>query len=64
MFTPTTMTNRIINQKMISKKVVVIGAGASGLMAAGFAAENGAKVTLIEKNKRVEIGRASCRERV
>lgn len=47
------MTNRIINQKMISKKVVVIGAGASGLMAAGFAAENGAKVTLIEKNKRV-----------
>ena len=38
---------------MISKKVVVIGAGASGLMAAGFAAENGAKVTLIEKNKRV-----------
>lgn len=43
------MTNRIINQKMISKKVVVIGAGASGLMAAGFAAENGAKVTLIEK---------------
>ena len=47
------MTNRIINQKMISKQVVVIGAGASGLMAAGFAAENGAKVTLIEKNKRV-----------
>lgn len=47
------MTNRIINQKMISKKVVVIGAGASGLIAAGFAAENGAKVTLIEKNKRV-----------
>ena len=38
---------------MISKKVVVIGAGASGLMAAGFAAENGAKVTLLEKNKRV-----------
>lgn len=38
---------------MISKKVVVIGAGASGLVAAGFAAENGAKVTLIEKNKRV-----------
>lgn len=47
------MTNRIINQKMLSKKVVVIGAGASGLMASGFAAEYGAKVTLIEKNKRV-----------
>lgn len=38
---------------MVSKKVVVIGAGAAGLMAAGFAAENGANVTLIEKNKRV-----------
>lgn len=38
---------------MLSKKVIVIGAGASGLMASGFAAENGAKVTLIEKNKRV-----------
>lgn len=38
---------------MISKKVVVIGAGASGLMASGFAAEYGANVTLIEKNKRV-----------
>lgn len=38
---------------MVSKKVVVIGAGAAGLMAAGFAAENGANVTVIEKNKRV-----------
>lgn len=38
---------------MISKKVVVVGAGASGLIASGFAAEYGAGVTLIEKNKRV-----------
>lgn len=38
---------------MISKKVVVIGAGAAGLMAAGTAAELGAKVTLIEKNARI-----------
>lgn len=38
---------------MVTKKVVVIGAGAAGLMAAGFAAEYGASVTLIEKNKRV-----------
>ncbi len=38
---------------MICKKVVVIGAGASGLIAAGFAARNGAKVVLIDKNKRV-----------
>ncbi len=38
---------------MISKKVAVIGAGAAGLMAAGTAAELGAKVTLIEKNPKV-----------
>ena len=38
---------------MISKKVVVIGAGAAGLMAAGTAAQFGASVTLIEKNQRV-----------
>lgn len=38
---------------MVNKKVVVIGAGAAGLMAAGIAAENGANVTVIEKNKRV-----------
>ncbi|MCD8363144.1 MAG: NAD(P)/FAD-dependent oxidoreductase [Lachnospiraceae bacterium] len=35
------------------KQVLVIGGGASGLMAAIAAAENGAKVTLIEKNKTV-----------
>lgn len=34
-------------------KVVVIGAGAAGMMAAGTAAEYGANVTLIEKNPRV-----------
>lgn len=38
---------------MMNKKVIVIGAGAAGLMAAGSAAEYGASVTLIEKNKRV-----------
>ena len=37
----------------MNKKVVVIGAGAAGMMAAGSAAEYGAKVTLIEKNPRV-----------
>ena len=31
------------------KRIIVIGAGASGLMAAGMAAEHGAKVTLLEK---------------
>lgn len=38
---------------MISKKVVVIGAGAAGLISAGACAENDASVTIIEKNKRV-----------
>ena len=38
---------------MNSKKVAVVGAGAAGLMAAGAAAEQGASVTLIEKNPRV-----------
>lgn len=39
--------------KMKNKTVIVIGAGAAGLIAAGTAAENGASVTLIEKNSRV-----------
>lgn len=39
--------------KMTEKKVLVIGAGPAGMMAAGAAAESGADVTLIEKNARV-----------
>ncbi len=38
--------------------IIVIGGGAAGLMAAGTAAELGAQVTVIEKNKR--IGRKIC----
>ena len=38
---------------MMQKKVVVVGAGAAGMMAAGTAAEFGASVTLLEKNPRV-----------
>ena len=38
---------------MDRKKVIVIGGGASGLMAAGFASQNGASVTLFEKMHRV-----------
>lgn len=34
------------------KKVVVIGAGAAGMIAAITAAQSGASVTLIEKNER------------
>lgn len=37
----------------MSKKVIVIGAGASGLMAAGTAAENGNDVLLVERNDKV-----------
>lgn len=37
----------------MSKKVIVIGAGASGLMCAGKCAEKGNSVTLFEKNSRV-----------
>ena len=37
----------------MSKKVVVIGGGAAGMMAAGTAAQRGCRVTLIEKNDRL-----------
>ncbi|MCJ7743804.1 MAG: NAD(P)/FAD-dependent oxidoreductase, partial [Dehalococcoidales bacterium] len=37
---------------MITKQVIVIGAGASGMMAAGQAAELGANVLLMEKTER------------
>ncbi len=37
---------------MTDRRVIVIGAGASGMMAAGRAAESGAKVLLLEKMKR------------
>ena len=36
----------------MSKKVIVIGAGAAGLMASGVAAENGADVLVVERNDR------------
>lgn len=36
----------------MSKKVIVIGAGAAGLMASGVAAEEGAEVLLVERNDR------------
>lgn len=38
---------------LMSKKVVVIGAGAAGIMAAGKAAELGKNVILLEKNDRI-----------
>ncbi|MBE6824019.1 MAG: NAD(P)/FAD-dependent oxidoreductase [Ruminococcaceae bacterium] len=37
---------------MKSKKVIVIGGGPAGMMAAGVAAQNGADVTLFEKNEK------------
>ena len=36
----------------MSRKVIIIGAGAAGLMAAGKAAERGLDVTVLEKNDR------------
>ncbi|MBR3815554.1 MAG: NAD(P)/FAD-dependent oxidoreductase [Clostridia bacterium] len=36
----------------MSKRVIVIGAGAAGLMASGVAAENGADTLLVERNDR------------
>ncbi len=39
----------------MTKQVVVIGAGASGLMAAGFLARRGAAVTVLEKNDRTAV---------
>ncbi len=37
----------------MNKKVIVIGAGAAGTMAAGAAAENGAEVLLLERNEKI-----------
>ncbi len=37
----------------MSKKVIVVGAGAAGTMAAGAAAENGADVLLLERNDKI-----------
>ena len=38
---------------MMNKKIVVVGGGAAGMMAAIFAAEQGAEVTLLEPNERL-----------
>lgn len=40
-------------RRVMNKKIVIVGAGAAGMMAAGTAAAYGASVTLIEKNARV-----------
>lgn len=37
----------------MNKKVIVIGAGAAGIMAAGVAAENSADVLLLERNEKI-----------
>ena len=38
---------------VLKHKVIVVGGGAAGMMAAGTAAQNGAKVVLLEKNDRL-----------
>lgn len=45
--------NGMVSSEMTARRVVVIGAGAAGMMAAIHAAYMGAEVTLIEKNDRV-----------
>lgn len=45
------MTNPMVMK--MSNRVIVIGAGAAGTMAAGVAAENGADVLLLEKNDKI-----------
>ena len=50
---------------MPEKRIIVVGAGASGMMAAGRAAENGIEVLLLEKmprpGKKILIsGKARC----
>ncbi len=37
----------------MGRKVIVIGAGAAGIMAAGAAAQNGAEVILLERNEKI-----------
>ena len=44
--------------------VIVVGAGAAGMMSAIEAGKRGRKVLLVDHAKKIEIGRASCRERV
>lgn len=49
----------------MASKVLVIGGGAAGLLAAGFAAQNGAQVSLLERNnilgKKIRItGKGRC----
>ena len=54
----------------MQEDIIVIGAGASGMMAAITAAVNGGQVLILEqlsqpgKKLYAKIGRASCRERV
>lgn len=46
-----------------SRQILVIGGGAAGLMAAGFAARAGAGVTLLERNARLARKILDHRER-
>ena len=44
--------------------VIVVGAGNAGTAAAAACAKCGLKTLLLERHNIIEIGRASCRERV
>src|SRR3989344_3463943 len=45
--------NAMVSQAEMQFDLIVVGGGASGLMAAGRAAERGLRVLLLEKNKRL-----------
>ena len=47
-----------------SYDAIVVGSGISGGWAAKELTEKGLRVLLLERGKNIEIGRASCRERV
>ena len=38
----------------MQKNILIVGGGAAGLMAALFAARGGAKVTLLERNEKLQ----------
>ena len=49
---------------MDERDVIIVGAGLTGLTLAYYLKKAGKNVLVVEQKKRVEIGRASCRERV
>ena len=45
-------------------EVIIVGSGVIGCAAAYYLAKQGVSVLVLERDQSIEIGRASCRERV